>query len=342
MSQNPTPILNPGRSSGLIASLVILNILVLGLGWATYTTRNELTNLRKQSDQLKFAVDLLRYEATSQYEGKGFNALLDHLTFWGPYLQKTHGGTLEFFEIEKRVQDLVTTMGQLPGVYPQIEKTLIAGGISAEDPATDDEIRKWLMQAAHAADPKKGQVLYENLLRADKIDVSGRLRRIAAQALFEIDKQRTGEILHSILTNENARGIQRPGAQSGPGRKGRQPQFYNFIEYYVASGHPSINTTLLQVLGRPEHDLLTLQACAKFLGERKVSAASGRLKILYWEQHTPHAGKIPNPLFRMKILNAVVEIEGNAAKDFLQEIDRKEGNPAIRNRLNELRKRLSF
>ncbi|MEE2887284.1 MAG: hypothetical protein VX951_07615 [Planctomycetota bacterium] len=98
----------------------------------------------------------------------------------------------------------------------------------------------------------------------------------------------------------------------------------------------------MQMLGHPEHDLLTLQACTKFLGQRKVRPAVAQLKALYWDQHTPHAGQVPNPLFRMKLLNAVVEIEGQNAKEFLVEVDRKEGNTAIRNRLNELRKQISF
>lgn len=344
MSENPTP--NPAsaprRPVGPILSLAVLTVLLLGLGFAIWTLRSEVSGLRRQSDQLKFAVDLLRYEATSQYEGKGFNALLDHLTYWAPQLQTANDGTLEFYKIEKRVEDLVDTMGQLPDVYQQIDAALRDGGATAEDPATDDEIRKWLLRAAHAANPDKGKALYTELLIADRIDVSGRLRRIAVQALFEIDKKLTGEILHKILTNENARGIQRPGAQSGSGRRGRQPQFYNFIEFYVASEHPDVNKTLMQMLGHPEHDLLTLQACTKFLGQRKVRPAVAQLKALYWDQHTPHAGQVPNPLFRMKLLNAVVEIEGQNAKEFLVEVDRKEGNTAIRNRLNELRKQISF
>lgn len=322
--------------------MIVLNVLVLGIGFATWSLRKEVTSLRRQSDQVKFAVDLLRYEATSQYEGKGFNALLDHLTYWAPQLQESNAGTLEFFKIEERVENLVEVMSQLPGVFPQIDATLRDGGVAAEDPATDDEIRKWLLRAGHAADPDKGKLLYTDLVRADKIDVSSRLRRIAVNALFEIDKKLTGEILHKILTNENARGIQRPGAQLGPTRRGRQPQFYNFIEYYVASEHPDINRTLMQILDRPEHDLLTLQACTKFLGQRKVRPAVGRLKAMFWDQHTPHAGKVPNPLFRMKILNAIVKIEGSDAKEFLKEVDRKEGDTSIRNRLDQLRKQISF
>lgn len=341
---NPTPVSGPRKSLGLVLSLVTLNLLVVGLGIITLAMRSELTSLRTESDKLRFAIDLLRHEATSQYEGKGFNALLDHLTYWGPQLQKANDSTLEFFQVEKRVQDVVDIMGQLPNVYPQIAAILREGGVTAEDPTTNDEIRKWLLRAAYASDPEKGQGLYAELLRADRDDVSARLRRIAVQALFEINKQLTGEILHEILNNENAKGIQRPGAQDSTAsrRRGKQPQFYNFIDYYVASDHPAINTTLMQILNRPEHDLLTLQACAKYLGKRKVLRAVSRLKALYWEQHTPNAGRIPNPLFRMKLLNAVIEIEGSKAKDFLQDVDKKEGNPAIRTRLNELRKDFSF
>ena len=193
MSENPTPnsASAPRRPLVPILSLAVLTVLLLGLGFAIWTLRSEVTGLRRQSDQLKFAVDLLRYEATSQYEGKGFNALLDHLTYWAPQLQTANDGTLEFYKIEKRVEDLVDTMGQLPDVYQQIDAALRDGGVTAEDPATDDEIRKWLLRAAHAANPDKGKALYAELLIADRIDVSGRLRRIAVQALFEIDKKLT-------------------------------------------------------------------------------------------------------------------------------------------------------
>ncbi len=345
MSQNPTPA--PPRPSSrppiLAVALIVLNVLGLGFVAVEYRAmRQELGALREDSDRMKFAVDLLRFESTSHYEGKGFNALLDHLTYWAPHLQNANEGTSEFFKVEKRVEDAVEIMGQLPDVFPTIAATLRSGEVTAEDPATDDEIRKWLLRAAHLADPEQGIKLYADLLRATEIDASGRLRRIAVTELFEFDKQLTGEILHKILTNENARGIGRPGAQTGGGRRGKQPQFYNFIEYYVASKHPAVVTTLMQILSRPEHDLLTQQECVKALGKLKVVAAIERLKSLYWEQHSPQAGRVPNPLFRMKILNAVIEIEGDKAAPFLKKIDRLEGNTAIQNRLTELRKEIAF
>ena len=344
MSKTPTPDPGPGPSkpAGLTAAVLLLILVTLGLGVSNWTMREELTHLREQSRDLKFSIDLLRYESTSHYEGKGFNALLDHLTYWAPQLQTSNKGTVEFYKVGDRVEAVVETMGQLRDVFPQIEAVLQQGGITAEDPATDDEIRKWLLRAAHSADPDKGRDLYANLLRAKDGSISSRMRMIAVNALFEDDKKLTGEILHEILANENARGIQRPGAQTARSRRGQQPQFYNFIKYYVASEHPDVNKTLMQILDRPEHDLLTLQECTKFLGERKVRPAAKRLKELYWEQHSPHAGKVPNPLFRMKILNAVAKIEGADAVEFLKEVDRKEGDTSIRNRLNELRKQVSF
>ena len=342
MSEIPTPNSRPLRLTGLIASLILLTLVTLGLGASNWTMREEVSQLREQSRELKFSIDLLRYESTSHYEGKGFNALLDHLTYWAPQLQTSNKGTVEFYKVEDRVENVVEIMGQLRDVFPQIETVLRQGGITAEDPATDDEIRKWLLRAAHAANPDKGKALYAELLRAARPGVSSRMRMIAVTALFDTDKKLTGEILHEILSNENARGIQRPGAQTARARRGQQPQFYNFINYYVASGHPDIDKTLMQILDRPEHDLLTLQACTKFLGERKVRPASKRMKALYWDQHSAHAGKVPNPLFRMKLLNAIAEIEGADAAEFLKDVDRKEGDKGIRNRLNELRKQISF
>mgnify|MGYP006897520669 CR=1 FL=1 len=107
MTDSPSP---QGRSPLFALAIFALVINAGALGFFAITIhgqRGELAKLREQSDQLGQTIDLLRMEQTSQYEGHGFHALMDHLTYWAPQLQKISTASNEFYDVVGRVERIV-------------------------------------------------------------------------------------------------------------------------------------------------------------------------------------------------------------------------------------------
>ena len=257
-------------------------------------------------------VRLTGYEMTTKYEGKGFNALLDHLQFWAPWLRKSKPGMGRFF-VEERVDDIVETMSFLPDAYPQIESAFLSVDTNAGDTA-GDEVRRWLLVAAHAAAPKKGIELMARVLEGKDIEVGLPLRRFTAGQLLQIDKDRAGAILHELLL-----AAMKSGASGRLGSQGLHPQqVFHYVDDYVASGHKEVERTLIKILQKTEyHDNFTIQRCVEHLGQMKSRSAVSRIKKLFWQQ-APIPGQIPNPIFRRKCMIAIVDTIGAEAVPFLR------------------------
>ena len=54
--------------------------------WLIQESRAARSDANVRLGALERVVRVMRYEATSKYEGLGFNALLDHLHYWAPWL----------------------------------------------------------------------------------------------------------------------------------------------------------------------------------------------------------------------------------------------------------------
>ena len=284
-------------------------------------------DLDRRMADLESAVHLFRFERTSQYEGIGFNALLEHLQYWSPYLQKADPGFSEKFEIPIRVRRIVATMASQPGAFDQITEAL--AGDSYDAGASEDETRKWLLQAAITADPERGRDLYARYAEAVEVAASPRLRKIAADQLFLADKVRAGEVLHRVL---------RASVDSDKTQVDRL--IPDFIDLYDNSGHPEAEIILQRILGHAvSYDLITVQKCISALGRRKCQDAAETIMALFWQQApSPY----PNPLFRVKCLEAVAEIlkdtDRETLRSFVDDVDIRESNATVRARLEEIKK----
>ena len=103
-----------------------------------------------------------------------------------------------------------------------------------------------------------------------------------------------------------------------------------------------MENTLLRILGDTQYyDTITVQKSVQALGELKSVAAVERIQKLY-RQQSPIPGQIPNALFRMKCLIAVVNTLGADAREFLREVDLVEKDTAIRARLNDYKKQFNY
>ena len=206
----------------------------------------------------------------------------------------------------------------------------------------DDETRRWLLRAALRADRGAALQLTAAIARGTKTAPSAGFRLSAARELLDADRAFAGEVLRQIVDIESSRGVTRTpppelatdyeraiGVNVGS-------QFFNFIHLFAATGHPEAEFVLRQVLGRNEHDMLTIQECVRELGRLKSAAAAPRIRELF--DHPP--GNTFNPMFQNACLQAVVEIEGAAACDWLREKQRTETTEMVAGRLQELVKQL--
>jgi hypothetical protein len=339
MTTNPTSDApNPARLiPGLLVALLIANLAGTAyLVHDAHATRDELDGRLRA---LQHSVREWGYFATAKYEGAGFLLLLEHLQYWAPWLEKSKPGSDDRFFVDERMKDIVETMSFLPDASAQIESAFLAEQSVGGDATTNDELRKWLLIAALSADPPKGKDLLARVLRGKEFAVSLRLRRFAASELLLADKKIAGEILHELLAEKHTNPSQRAGSQT-PGLHPKQ--LFNYIDDYVATGHPEVERTLLRMLTRTEYyETITVQRCVEALGRMKSVMSANRIKALFWQQ-APVPGQVPNPLFRRKCMVAVVEALGQDAVPFLKEVDVKEVDAGIRAKLNDYKKQFDF
>jgi hypothetical protein len=326
----------------------VLVVLALGAGVycgfslvaAQREAGEQLGKLSQQVAELERAVHLLRIERQSTV-GAGVPALLEQLRYWAPQLEAASTPQAEMPAIRQRIGDVMKAVAALgKDAYPAI-----AAEFDKHADDLHDELRRWLLRAASAADPTRGRDLLIQVLRALQRKVSTRLREFAADELTAIDKPAAGAVLRSILQYESSRGISadrippellalRP--ETYYGHSGHFPGFFNFVIKYAATGDPEIDLTLTMLLGRHEHDLPTIQAAVKELGARKYKGAAARIRELY----ASPPGIPDNPLFQLHCLDALAAIEGRGACDFFEQEKRRARHEMLVGKLNELTRTL--
>ncbi|MHC4898951.1 MAG: hypothetical protein ACYTGW_17805, partial [Planctomycetota bacterium] len=209
----------------LLANVVAAAYLILGFGGM----QGRLHKL----EQAVLLYELERVPPPGYREAFGFKALLNHLTYWAPKLQVADVARGDDRIIEAKVRGIVDGMAALgPDVYSLIESTYLKGGVLTKDPATNDEVRRWLLLAARGADNERGTALIVQTMRAKDLHVSQRLRWMAADILLagrDEDKHLVGEVLHEVLTTE----------------RDSDAQFFQFVIRYQGTGHPEIERTML-------------------------------------------------------------------------------------------------
>lgn len=330
-------------SASLQVLLVICLLCLFGGGYLLQREfSSQLGEMRSEIDRLSDEVHssgdvihLMRMERGS--EGLGVQAVIAQIRFWAPKLQLS---STMHAEVEG-----------LRHILDEANRAIAAIGVEAFAPLaaalakeTNDELRKALMRACHAADPRQGELLLERVLRATHYSPSARLRFIACDQLLEVNRPRAAQALADILKTESAMGIERAlDSRSGgatylnPMGARAFPQFFNLINRFANSGHEDIEAVLLMILGREKHDLNTYRECIRELARLGSHGAVKRIKALCLRA----PGLEIRPLFKNACLQALADILGKDAEPFFQETLRTAQHETVIIKLQSLIKQFS-
>jgi hypothetical protein len=295
------------------AAVGATGIAVIRLHTAVDGLRSAAEANRAALDQVLGEVTRIRLEQRA--EALGPAGLLAKLRVYAPLVTSARTPEPDFQQAKREIDAVLRALATI--------------GADAWKPVTDrlreldgdkdyDEAR-YLVRAALQIDPKAGKEIAKDVLAGARLP-SPKMRWDAARILLEADRQLAQRLLRHIVSTESSRGVH-------PDRAGEQGMpipdpaamaasgFHNFIALYVQSEDPQLEETLLMVMGRAEHDLVTVQECVKALGERRCERAVPAIERLY--RQPPH--RVENPLFLMHCLTALHHIQGAAARPFLEE-----------------------
>lgn len=208
--------------------------------------------------------------------------------------------------------------------------------IGALDAAKDADELRWLVEASIAVDRAKGLELAHEVVLGHKLP-SPRLRWLCADMLLREDRQLAQVTLRQVLLTESARGVNMDRAAAYgaviPDKSAfATTGFSNFVTKYVQSEDPQTDDTLLMVIGRTEHDQITVQECVKALGAHKCKAAVEPIEQLF--QNPPNYQD--NPLFQKHCLDALEAILGKDARPFFERMLPLATSDTVRNHLEHL------
>jgi hypothetical protein len=278
---------------------------------ATLTTAQ--TETRKVLDDMLGEVTRFRIEQSAGT--KGPQALLEKLDLYAPLLSNSRVNEPDYFTTKKEMDSILRAFGTLgQDAWKPLQDRL-----AQCKPDKDIDKIKWLFEACARVDvaATSGQMKEVLLGRAFP---QPRLRWFAAELLTRIDLPVAQTALRQILLTESSRGIDPTrAAHYGGGIPDKQALaatgFNNFVVAYVRTNDAKLEEILQQVIARSEHDAITVQECVKVLGDRKCAAAVPQIEKLYREPPLQQQ----NPLFLNYCLDALVEIQGPAAKPFLEQ-----------------------
>ncbi|MBL9079854.1 MAG: hypothetical protein JNL08_20315 [Planctomycetes bacterium] len=294
--------------------------------------RTEVAELRRQNaanDAVLQQVlgEVTRIRVEQRADALGPEGLLKKLRTYAPLVASARVPEPDYLFARRELDAILTAFAAL--------------GNDAWKPVTDrlteldgekdyDEAR-YLLRAAMRIDARAGAEIVKNVLAGARLP-SPRLRWDAANILIEMDRPLAQRLLRHIMTTESSRG-------ANPDRRGdpdvpspamaatTATGFHNFVALYVKSDDPKLEETLLMVLGRAEHDVVTIQECIKVLGERRCERAVPVIEKLYRQP----PGQVQNPLFLNHCLTALHLILGPKARPFLEEALRSAPSDLVTN-----------
>lgn len=321
------------------------SLLLAGAGWVAVLALAAVVLLQQrvvqrvadQSDALGQKVEALLGEVTrmrleQRAEGLGPRALLDKLEHYAPALASAATPQPDYPIVKREMDAILRAFGTLG---EDAWKPVLARFQELQPDTAFDQL-KWLLEAAVRVDPARGKELVQNVLLG-RTKPSVRLRLYAADVMLRTDRALAQRLLRQIVTTESSRGIN-PDRAGATGLPMLDPAavatngFHNFVAAYVRSEDPELETTLLMILGRKEHDAITLQECVKILGDRGCVAAVERIQELYLR---PPAA-LESPLFQRHCADALANIQGEGARPFLEQALKQSTNDAVASHLRAL------
>lgn len=311
-----------------------------GLLWASLEIRGlratsdaltaSVTASQQKLDQVLAEVTRIRLEQSA--DQKGPQGLLAKLQAYAPMLVSARTTAPDYAAAEKEMLAILRAFESLGAdAWP-----FVRGRIAELSADKHFDELKWLLEAAMRLDAKAGAELLQQILQGTYLP-NPRLRWHAANLLLRFDRPLAQRLLRQILETESSRGpnLERAAAYNLPipdPAAVSQTGFFNFVIHYIRSEDPQIEDTLLMVLTRNEHDLLTVQECVEELGRRKSTRAVAAIVRAF--QNPP--ARVDNPLFLIKCLDALDAIAGKDAVPFFETAQREATDPRVAKRLGEL------
>lgn len=333
MSKAPTTHLGTGFHVGV--GLLAIGIGLIGYQLYRENQRIELLHAKVASrdaaiEEILGEVTRLRIEQSAGL--KGTAGLLEKLRTYAPILVSSSVTDPDHRAAKKEMQAVLRA-------FKSIGKDAwqpIHDRFEALEPQQNFDELKWLLEAGLAVDPKRGiEVCKQVLLGLEK--PFPRLRWHAATLMVEHDKALGQATLRRILLTESSRGINIDraaayGAEIPDKAAFAATGFNNFVVHYIRSGDAEMEDTLLMVMGRHEHDQITVQECVEELGRRQSRRAVEPIVKLYAEP----PGHTHNPLFQLKCLDALHAILGKEARPFFTAELPKATTETVANHLKRL------
>ncbi|HZN38791.1 MAG TPA: hypothetical protein VFD82_08300 [Planctomycetota bacterium] len=316
-----------------MVTLLVAAALLLGLVGVTawlacrvqaLTTAN--AAMRSSLDEVLGEVTRIRIEQST--EMKGPKALLEKLRTYAPLVASSRTTDPDFKAAHKEIQAVLRAFQSIgEDAWAPIMGRL--GELRGDKDF--DEVR-WLLEAAVRVDPKESKPILQQVLLGRYLP-SPRLRLQAARMLIDLDKPLAQTLLRQILVTEFHNGMnpdRAPHAEVPDRAALAQQGFNNFVLWYLRSEDPQIDDTLLMVLGRTEHDVMTIQDCVKALGERRCARAVEPIQKLF--KNPPQQ----NPLLLYYCADAVHKIQGDAARPWLEEAMRTTNVQSVADHIKQL------
>jgi hypothetical protein len=321
------------------AAIVVAVLALAVVMWQGHTALLDLQTTaaanQKVLDEVLGEVTRLRIEQSAGQ--KGPQALLDKLKVYAPLLNNSRVTEPDYQSARKEMEAILRAFATLGSdawkpVQDRLEKC---------KPEVDYDEIKCLLEAGARIDRDAGKKQLQEVLLGRKFP-SPRLRWFAAELLTRLDQSLAQTLLRQILLTESSRGVDPArAAQFGGGipdqRALSATGFNNFVQWYVRSDDPRMDDVLQQVIGRSEHDAITVQDCIKVLGTRKVAAAVPQIEKLFL--NPPYQQE--NPIFLNYCLEALFDIQGKASKPFLEQALANSRNEAITRRIQDLLHRIA-
>ena len=340
----PTMTASPAPRSALVPVLVIAAIGAFGFcGWSLWRLEQRSADLAAAHakdatalQQVLAELNRIRIEQNSTI--KGPQALLEKLRTYAPLLASARTAEPDFKNAQ---QEMEAILRAFPTLGQDAWKPIMARLEQLKPVENFDEI-KWLLEAALRVDAGPTKQLLQDVLLGYKLP-SSRLRLYAARMLTDADQPLAQTLLRRVLNTESSRGINPDRAAAyGPipdSAAFATTGFHNFVVHYVRTGDAKIDDTLLMLLGRGEHDTMTLKECIKALTDRRCERAAEPIERLYRNPPQEHQDE----LFLRQCLGSIASLRGKAAIPFLEEMLPKAGTETlakhIQQLLDELRKK---
>ncbi|MBL8722670.1 MAG: hypothetical protein JNK49_01420 [Planctomycetes bacterium] len=290
----------------------------------------QLEQRQTQLDAILDEVTRLRLEQSTGQQGP--KGLLTRLATYAPLVSDARTTEPDYQNARKEITATVRALGAIGETAWQP----VQNRLRELNPQQHFDELRWLLEAALVIDPERAKSQLKDVLLGLQFP-SPRLRWYAARRMVELDRPLAQATLRQILTTESSRGPDLDRAKAYgltvPDRAAYATTGFDaFVGHYVASEDPEVESTLLMVLQRTEHDTMTLMACVEELGRRRCRTAAEPIQRLFREP--PSGGS--NPLFLVKCLDALDAILGKEARSFFEQALTDSSTPHVTNHLKHL------